>query len=81
MARPDQIRVRPSPCAGHATYPDRAEAVRAVRAAVLTEWRREKQMELSRDYLAALRKKYAVELDDSVKAALRSEPSSNVAAR
>ena len=37
--------------------------------------------ELSRDYLAELRKKYGVELDDSVKAVLDAEPAPNVAAK
>jgi parvulin-like peptidyl-prolyl isomerase len=36
--------------------PTEPKPFETVRAAVLTEWRREKQMELSRDYLAALRK-------------------------
>ena len=45
-----------------------------VRDAVLAEWRSRKQTELSRDYLAELRKKYGVELDDGAKAALAAEP-------
>ena len=52
-----------------------------MRDAVLAEWRGAKQTELSRDYLAELRKKYGVELDDGVKAALGSEPAPNVAAK
>jgi hypothetical protein len=53
----------------------------AARDAVLTEWRSRKQTELSRDYLAELRKKYGVELDDGAKAALASEPTPSVAAK
>ena len=48
---------------------------------MLTEWRAAKQTELSRDYLAELRKKYGVELDDGAKAALAAEPAPNVAAK
>ncbi|MDX8441983.1 peptidylprolyl isomerase [Mesorhizobium australafricanum] len=52
-----------------------------VRDAVLAEWRGAKQTELSRDYLVELRRKYAVEVDDSVKAMLGPEPAPNVAAK
>jgi parvulin-like peptidyl-prolyl isomerase len=41
-----------------------------VKDAVVAEWRSAKQVELSRDYLVELRKKYGVELDDSLKAML-----------
>jgi parvulin-like peptidyl-prolyl isomerase len=53
----------------------------SVKDAVLTEWRKEKQRALTRDYLADLRTKYGVELDDSVKAVLGSELTSNVGAK
>ncbi|MGX5805964.1 peptidylprolyl isomerase [Bradyrhizobium sp. Arg314] len=52
-----------------------------VRDAVLGEWRGAKQTELSRDYLVELRRKYAVEVDDSVKAMLGPEPAPDVAAK
>ena len=52
-----------------------------VRDAVLAEWRAAKQTELSRDYLAELRKKYGVELDDGAKAVLAAEPAPIVAAK
>ena len=61
--------------------PTEPKPFETVRDSVLTEWRGEKQIELSRDYLAELRKKYGVEVDDSVKAALGTEPASDVAAR
>jgi parvulin-like peptidyl-prolyl isomerase len=52
-----------------------------VKDAVLAEWRGAKQTALNRDYLAELRKKYGVELDDGARAALRSESAPNVAAQ
>lgn len=52
-----------------------------VKGDVLAEWRRLKQTELSRDFLAALRKKYGVELEDGVKAALASAPEPKVAGK
>ena len=52
-----------------------------VRDAVLAEWRTAKQTEVSRDYLAELRKKYGVELDDGAKAALAAAPAPDVAAK
>ncbi|RVI97674.1 peptidyl-prolyl cis-trans isomerase [Sinorhizobium meliloti] len=52
-----------------------------VKGDVLAEWRRLKQAELSRDFLAALRKKYGVELEDGVKAALASAPEPKVAGK
>ncbi|SIT57895.1 conserved hypothetical protein [Mesorhizobium prunaredense] len=51
-----------------------------VRDDVIAEWRKEKQTELANVYLAELRKKYGVELDESVKAVLP-EPAANVAAQ
>lgn len=51
------------------------------RDAVLTEWRSRKQAELSRDYLAELRKKYGVDLEDGAKAALAAERTPDVAAK
>ena len=53
----------------------------SVKDAVLAEWRSAKQAEISRDYLAELRKKYGVELDDGAKAALGSDPAGKVAAK
>jgi len=53
----------------------------AVRDAVLTQWRGEKQEELSRAYLAELRKKYGVEFDDAVKAALAPEQAPAMASK
>ncbi|RVG14917.1 peptidyl-prolyl cis-trans isomerase [Sinorhizobium meliloti] len=50
-----------------------------VKGDVLAEWRGAKQAELSRDFLAALRKKYGVELEDGVQAALASAPEPKVA--
>ncbi len=41
-----------------------------VRDRVLTEWRRNSEQEVSRDYLARLRKKYGVEVEDSAEALL-----------
>ena len=58
-----------------------AKPFEAARDAVLTEWRSRKQTELSREYLAVLRKKYGVELDDGAKAALATEPTPSVAAK
>ena len=52
-----------------------------VRDAVLAEWRRAKQAELSREYLLALRTKYGADLDDSAKAILAPEPAPSVAAK
>jgi parvulin-like peptidyl-prolyl isomerase len=52
-----------------------------VKDAVLAKWRNARQTELSRDYLAALRKKYQVELDDSAQAVLATEPATNLAAK
>ena len=52
-----------------------------VRGAVLTEWRTAKQTEVSRDYLAELRKKYGVELDDGATAVLGATPAPSVAAK
>lgn len=61
--------------------PTAAKPFNAVKDAVLAEWRAQKQTELSRDYLAELRKKYGVELDDSIKAEIGPELFANVAAR
>jgi hypothetical protein len=51
-----------------------------VRNAVLTEWRTEKQGELTRAYLTELRKKHGLEIDDGVKA-VWGTPAPEVAAR
>jgi hypothetical protein len=52
-----------------------------VRDAVLAEWRNARQAEVSRDYLAELRKKYGLELDDDVAAVLSFAPAPTVAAK
>lgn len=52
-----------------------------VRDEVLKEWRVEKETATNRDYLARLRKKYGVILDDSVKALLGTNPVADMAAR
>ena len=51
------------------------------RSEVLQEWRREKEEVANREYLARLREKYGVELDDSVKALLDTRPPPDVVAR
>jgi len=51
------------------------------RSEILQEWRREKEKVANREYLARLREKYGVELDDSVKALLGTGPSPDVVAR
>jgi parvulin-like peptidyl-prolyl isomerase len=61
--------------------PTEPKPFETVRDSVLTEWRGEKQVEVSRDYLAELRKKYGIELDDGVKAMLATAPAANVAAK
>ena len=61
--------------------PTEPKPFETVRDSVLTEWRGEKQTELSRDYLVELRKKYGVELDDSTKTMLATAPAANVAAK
>jgi hypothetical protein len=52
-----------------------------VRDKVAEEWRREKEESINRDYLARLREKYGVALDDSIKALLEPQPAANVAER
>jgi hypothetical protein len=52
-----------------------------IRAAVLSEWRAWKQVELSRDYLLELRNKYNASMDDSAKALLGQEATPKVAAQ
>jgi len=52
-----------------------------VRDKVLVEWRREKERLAQRDYLARLREKYGVILDESVKALLGTEPPAAMAAQ
>jgi parvulin-like peptidyl-prolyl isomerase len=61
--------------------PGESKPFDTVKEAVLAQWRSEKQQELSRAYLAGLRKKYGVELDDGAKAALDAKSAPNVAAR
>jgi parvulin-like peptidyl-prolyl isomerase len=50
----------------------------AAKYSVLAEWRSQKQSELSREYLAELRKKYGVERDDSTTAVLAAKPAPSV---
>jgi parvulin-like peptidyl-prolyl isomerase len=61
--------------------PTASKPFEAVKDAVLAEWRGTKQTELSRDYLAELRKKYGAELDDGAKAVLGAAPTAKVAAK
>lgn len=51
-----------------------------VRDEVLEDWRHERERAANRNYLARLREKYGVVLDDSVKALLGTEPVPNMAA-
>jgi parvulin-like peptidyl-prolyl isomerase len=51
------------------------------RIEVLQEWRREKEKIANREYLARLREKYGVELDDSVKTLLGMEALPDMAVR
>ena len=51
------------------------------RSAVLQEWRREKEKIANREYLARLREKHGVELDDSVKTLLGTEALPDMAVR
>jgi hypothetical protein len=53
----------------------------AVKEAVLAQWRSERQLELSRAYLADLRRKYGVELDEAAKAVLEAGHEPGLAAR
>jgi len=59
----------------------RKAAFETVRDKVLTEWRRDSEQKVSRDYLARLREKYGVEFDHSVKAQLEPQPAANVSMR
>jgi hypothetical protein len=52
-----------------------------VRDEVLGDWRRERESAANRYYLARLREKYGVVLDDSVKALLGPAPAANMAAQ
>ena len=56
-------------------------AFEAVRDRVVAEWRRESEQKVSADYLARLREKYGVELDDSAKAELEPLPAADVSMR
>jgi hypothetical protein len=51
----------------------RAPAFETVRDKVLAEWRRDSEQKTARDYLARLREKYGVELDESVKGLLEAQ--------
>jgi hypothetical protein len=51
------------------------------RSEVLQEWRREKEKIANSEYLARLREKYGVELDDSVKTLLGMEALPDMAVR
>jgi hypothetical protein len=53
-------------------------AFQTVRENVLAEWRRDAEQKASRDYLARLREKYGVDLEDSVKALLEQNPKTEV---
>ena len=53
-------------------------AFEAVRDKVIAEWRRESEEKASKDYLARLREKYGVEVDDSVKAQLEPQPEASM---
>jgi len=53
----------------------------AVRDKVAAEWRREKEEAINREYLAQLREKYGLVLDDSVKALLELQSARNVVVR
>jgi len=61
--------------------PTRPQPFEAVRDTVLTEWRRDRQNTLGRDYLARLREKYGVEFDESANAVRGIEPAPDLAAR
>jgi hypothetical protein len=52
-----------------------------VREKVLAEWRRDSEQKVSRDYLARLREKYGVEVEDSAKALLEPRPATDVSMR
>ena len=52
-----------------------------VREKVAKEWRREQEEKTNSDYLARLREKYGVSIDDSVKALLAPRPAPDVAAQ
>lgn len=56
-------------------------AFEAVRDKIIAEWRRDSEQKVSRDYLAQLREKYGVEVDDSVKAQLEPQPAADVSMR
>lgn len=58
-----------------------AKPFETVRDVVVSEWRASKQVELSRDYLVELRKKYNAKLDDDAKALLGQETTPKVAAQ
>ena len=55
-----------------------APAFETVRDKVLAEWRRDSEQKTGQDYLARLREKYGVELDESVKALLEPQPQIDV---
>jgi len=56
-------------------------AFETVRDQVAKEWRREKEADVSREYLARLREKYGVVLDDGVKAVLETQSATDAAVR
>ena len=49
-----------------------------VRDRVLAEWRRDNEKKVARDYLARLRERYGVELDEHVKSLLEPRPQVDV---
>jgi parvulin-like peptidyl-prolyl isomerase len=60
---------------------DKQPVFEAVRDKVAEEWRRESEQKASRDYLARLREKYGVTIDDDAKAVLEPRPAPDVAVR
>ncbi|SJM28442.1 peptidyl-prolyl cis-trans isomerase [Mesorhizobium delmotii] len=58
-----------------------APAFEKVRKKVLAEWQHDQQQKASQGYLARLREKYGVELDDNVKALLKPDSGSEVSMR
>jgi hypothetical protein len=61
--------------------PGQKPAFEAVRDKVVAEWRRESEQKMSREYLARLREKYGVEVEDGVKAQLEPQPAADVSMR
>jgi len=64
-----------------AREPAQQPAFEAVRDKVVADWRRESEQKVSADYLARLREKYGVEIDDDVKAQIEPRPVADVSMR